>query len=138
MQWSMEKNAGFSEGNPWLKVNPNYLQINVEAQINDENSILKYYQKLISLRKSEEYGEVFIYGDFCPAYLDKDKIYAFYRKLNDKKILVAANFGQDDVALELEKENKEVLLSNMGRKSLPFGTTLTLKSCEVVVVLYLK
>lgn len=138
MQWSREKNAGFSEGNPWLKVNPNYLQINVETQINDENSILKYYQKLISLRKSEEYGEVFIYGDFCPAYLDKDKIYAFYRKLNDKKILVAANFGQDDVTLELEKENKEVLLSNMGRKSLPFGTTLTLKSCEVVVVLYLK
>ncbi len=134
MQWSDSKNAGFSEGTPWLKVNPNYKEINVESQINNEDSVLKYYRKLVALRKSEEYKEVFTYGDFEPAYLDKNKIFAFYRELNNTKILVAANFGESDTTLELEKDNNEILLSNMNSKS-SAGNKLNLKSCEVAVLL---
>ena len=134
MQWSAEKNAGFSEGKPWLKVNPNYKKINVESQLNNEDSVLKYYKKLVALRKSKEYNEIFTYGDFEPAYLDKNKIFAFYRELNNVKILVAANFGENDMTLELEKDNNEILLSNMNSR-LSANHELNLKSCEVVVLL---
>lgn len=134
MQWSSEKNAGFSEGKPWLKVNPNYKEINVESQINNEDSVLKYYRKLVALRKSEEYKEIFTYGDFEPAYLDKNKIFAFYRQLNDTKILVAANFSENEMTLELENDNNKVLLSNIN-DLYTVGKKLTLKSCETVVLL---
>lgn len=134
MQWSSNGNAGFSESNPWIRVNPNYPDINVEAQINDDNSVLKYYQKLIALRKSNEYNEIFTYGDFYPAYLDKDKIFAFYRVLNGRKLLVVANFGQDNTYLELENDKNKVLLSNMEIES-SVERILVLKSCEVVVLL---
>ncbi len=134
MQWSSEKNAGFSEGKPWLKVNPNYKEINVESQINNEDSVLKYYRKLVALRKSKEYKEIFTYGDFEPAYLDKNKIFAFYRELNDTKILVAANFSEKEMTLELENDNNKVLLSNINDLD-TVDKNLTLQSCETVVLL---
>ena len=134
MQWSDSKNAGFSEGTPWIKVNPNYKEINVESQINNEGSILKYYRKLVALRKSKEYNEIFTYGDFEPAYLDKNKIFAFYRELDNMKILVAANFGETDTTLELERDNNKILLSNMNPR-LSADHELNLKSCEVVILL---
>lgn len=134
MQWSDDKNAGFSKGTPWLKVNPNYREINVEAQLNNEDSVLKYYRKLVALRKSKEYNKLFTYGDFEPTYLDKDKIFAFYRELDNEKILVAANFGENDMTLELEKDNNEVLLSNMNEQC-SVNKKFNLKSCEVAVIL---
>ncbi len=62
MQWSGEANAGFSTGSPWLKVNPNYVEKNVEAEENDASSVLSYYKKLLSLRKAEGYREVLHMG----------------------------------------------------------------------------
>ncbi|MBC2581662.1 alpha-glucosidase [Clostridium sp. DJ247] len=133
MQWSWKDNAGFTEGKPWLKVNPNYSYINVEAQIEDEGSVLRYYQKLIALRKSEQYGEIFTYGDFIPAYLDHEKIYAYYRQLSNRKILVATNFGEKEMTLEMEHDKNQVLLANMDVHS-PIGRKLVLKPCQVAVV----
>lgn len=133
MQWSSKENAGFTEGKPWLKVNPNYTEINVESQLNDEKSVLRYYQKLISLRKSEEYNEIFTYGEFIPAYLDKDKIYAYYRKLGNSKVLVVANFGEKDTTLEMEQYNYKVILSNMDIQAQVEGKIM-LRPCEVVVM----
>lgn len=133
MQWSSKDNAGFTEGNPWIKVNPNYSDINVESQLKDENSILRYYQKLIALRKSEKCGEIFTYGDFIPAYLDQEKIYAYYRQLGNQKILIAANFSQKEIALKMEHTKTEVLLSNMDIAE-PIGKTLALESCQAVVL----
>lgn len=132
VQWSSGKNAGFTEGKPWLKVNPNYTEINVESQLNDKNSVLSYYQKLIALRKSEKYVETFTYGDFIPAYLDCDKIYAYYRKLGQQKVLIAANFGEKEMMLEMEKDTNEVLLSNMDTPS-TMGKKFVLKPCQVIV-----
>ena len=133
MQWNGKDNAGFTEGKPWLKVNPNYSEINVESQMKDAGSVLRYYQKLIALRKSEQYGEVFTYGDFIPAYLDHEKIYAYYRQLDHQKILVAANFGEKEMTLEMEQGRNEVLLSNMDISS-PIGRKVVLKSCQAAVV----
>lgn len=134
MQWSNKKNAGFTKGKPWLKVNPNYEKINVESQLKDENSVLNYYKKLIAFRKSKEFENIFVYGSIEPAYLYQDKIFAFYRILNETKILVVANFGKEDAEIELYEKPIELLLSNKEDKVLE-GPVIKLKTCEVNVVL---
>ena len=64
MQWSDEEHAGFTTGEPWLKENPNYTQINVQEQLGREDSVLSFYKKLIALRKDPAYKDTFVYGDF--------------------------------------------------------------------------
>ncbi len=142
MQWSGEKGAGFTQGTPWMKVNPNYSQINVKDQQMDEDSVLHYYQKLIALRKSKELKEVFTYGRFAPVYGEWDNIMAFYRILDEeagqevgnagKRVLIAANFGKDSVELPLEYQGKKVLLSNLPENQAE--DNLTLAGCGVMVL----
>ena len=131
MQWSDEKFAGFTTGTPWLKVNSNYTEINVKNQEADPNSVLNYYKKLIALRKSDEYKEVFTYGEFIPAFTDTEGIMAFYRKNEDTCILIVSNFGKTKETLTLDYPVKRVLLSN--KEDLTLGQELTLDSCEVAV-----
>jgi len=64
MQWTSGENGGFTKGTPWLKVNPLFKDVNVEAQEQDPDSVLNYYRKLVALRKSDELKEVFTYGKF--------------------------------------------------------------------------
>ncbi len=138
MQWSGGKNAGFTLGTPWLKVNSNYPEINVENQEKDSNSVLNYYRKLVALRKSPAYREVFTYGRFVPAYEDTESVMAYYRVEEKKRIMVAGNFGKETVELKLDFPVKTVLLSNlkdwdMENRQVP-KDILTLESCEVVVL----
>lgn len=141
VQWSGEKNAGFTTGTPWLKVNCNYKEINVESQEQDTDSVLHYYRRLVAARKSPEYKEVFTYGEFVPAYEDTDTIMAYYRADKEKRMLVAANFGKEPAEITLEYPVKKVVLSNQKRKTgekpkgweKP-GQVLTLESCEAVVL----
>ena len=95
MQWDDSPNAGFTTGTPWLKVNPNYTTVNVAQQEVREDSILNYYKKLIALRKSEEFRELFTYGDFQPMLEKEDGILSYCRRLNEKTVAVVANFGKD-------------------------------------------
>ena len=95
MQWDDSPNAGFTTGTPWLKVNPNYTTVNVAQQEVREDSILNYYKKLIALRKSEEFRELFTYGDFQPMLEKEDGILSYCRRLNGKTVAVVANFGKD-------------------------------------------
>lgn len=135
VQWSSEKNAGFTTGTPWLKVNSNYKEINVAAQEKDPDSVLNYYRKLVALRKSFEYKEVFTYGTFVPAYQDMDGIMAYYRVDETRRILVAANFGINTTDLILDYSVKEILLSNKTDEKVLLQTdTISLNSCEVVVL----
>ena len=133
MQWDDSPNAGFTAGKPWLKVNPNYRDLNVAAQTQDENSVLWYYRKLIALRKSEDYCEIFTYGDFEPLFETEEKILAYRRSLNGRDVIVAANFGIECRyicnALLLDKQ---VLLSN-GSVVLK-KDTLELQPSQVVVL----
>lgn len=131
VQWSCEANAGFTTGTPWLKVNENYQEINVAAQETDENSVLNYYRKLIALRKSPEYKEVFTYGEFAPVYGDTDSVMAFYRTDGEKRMLVAANFGEGPVDLKPEYTVNKVVLTNM--EGGLAADMLHLESCQVVV-----
>ena len=135
MQWTSEENAGFTKGTAWLKINPDYKEINVENQENDPDSVLNYYRKLVALRKSDEFKNVFTYGEFIPEYEEMDHIQAFYRKDAAKCILVAANFGTDAAGIELKGDVKKVLLSNQKDETVDCTKNrLNLKSCEVVVL----
>lgn len=144
MQWSGEKDGGFSTGTPWLSVNPNYKEINVEEQIQREDSILNYYKKLISLRKDMKYRMTFTYGFFEPIETERENLFAYIRvnKENGQKILIAANYGEKPCSLEImDKKSKKrlALLSNMKKEEkitelLEAQNQIVLESCECVVI----
>ena len=135
MQWTSGENGGFTKGTPWLKVNPLFKDVNVEAQEQDPDSVLNYYRKLIALRKSDELKEVFTYGEFLPEYENVDGVMAFYRKDESKCILVAANFGKDAATIKLKSEIEKVWLSNRIDGTVDCEKdSLNLRSCEVVVL----
>ena len=135
MQWTSGENAGFTKGTAWLKINPDYKEINVEDQQNNPDSVLNYYRKLIALRKSDEFKNVFTYGEFIPEYEEMDDILAFYRTDAATSILVVANFGTDAASIELKGNVKRVLMSNQKNETVDYTKNrLNLKSCEVVVL----
>lgn len=133
MQWNNSKNAGFTTGTPWLKVNPNYQSINVKDQLADETSVLAYYKKLLALRKSEEYKEVFTYGTFTPLFENEENIFAYERKTNDKSVMVLANFGSKETVLHLGKTlSLSILLNNLAEPIVK-NDEITLLPCQVIV-----
>lgn len=132
MQWNSGEHAGFTTGTPWLKVNSNYTEINVEKQEEDADSVLNYYRRLVAVRKAPEYREVFTYGAFEPEYEDTDTVMAYYRVDGEKRMLVAANFGKEAVELKLHYPVKNIVLSNREEKKA--GDTLKLGSLEVIVL----
>lgn len=142
MQWNEEKNAGFTTGTPWMKVNPNYMKINVKEQLNREDSLWNYYKRLIALRKSEDYREVLTYGTISPKYLEYEDIMAFTREENGQRILVAANFGREEVCLPLEAPVKKILSANVSligessdEEADSYGIKeIILKSCGAVIL----
>ena len=135
MQWTSGENGGFTKGTPWLKVNPLFKDVNVEAQEQHPDSVLNYYRKLVALRKSDELKEVFTYGEFLPEYENVDGVMAFYRKDESKCILVAANFGKDAATIKLKSEIEKVWLSNRIDGTVDCEKdSLNLRSCEVVVL----
>ena len=111
MQWDDSVYAGFSTATPWIMVNPNYTKINARDQVNREDSVFKYYQKLIKLRHE---SELIVYGTY-DLILDDDKdIYAYIRTLGDEKLIVYCNFSENTREVELPEEftNGKVLISN--------------------------
>ncbi len=113
MQWNEEEHAGFSKSEPWIEVNKNYQEINVEKAISDENSIYHYYKKIISLRKQHE---IIIYGDYKEHYKRHKDLYVYERNLNNEKLLVIASFTEKPVMFILPEKIKydkvTLLLSN--------------------------
>lgn len=98
MQWNNEKHAGFTTGEPWLSVNPNYQDINVEKALEDANSIFYYYQKLISLRKQEK---IFTHGNYQLLLEDDEAIFAYTRTYQQEKLVVVCNFTDQAQTCEL-------------------------------------
>ncbi|TYR79415.1 alpha-glucosidase [Priestia megaterium] len=113
IQWDDSKNAGFTTGDPWIQVNPNYKEINVKQAISDPNSVYHYYQKLIKLRKTHD---IIVYGSYELLLEDDERIYAYTRSLEDKKLLVILNFTDEEVLFEKPEEmiydTKQLLISN--------------------------
>jgi oligo-1,6-glucosidase len=112
VQWSAKENAGFTTGEPWLKLNPNYKTINVEAQLKDENSVLAFYKKLTALRHSAEYSDTIVYGEFIPYMSERENLFAYYRK-GEKTLLVVGNF--QNTAISVPLPTGKILLNNYDR-----------------------
>ena len=133
MQWDETANAGFTSGKPWLKVNPNYKDLNVKRELADETSVLAYYKKLIALRKSKDYKEVFTYGAFVPLFENEPDIFAYERKLDNQSVIILANFGKEAKTLVLDQiADHPVLLTNQPDVQIA-NNKITLKSCQVIV-----
>ena len=113
MQWDDNENAGFTSGEPWIKVNPNYKEINAKSQLEDENSIFNYYKKLIKIRKS---NLVVVYGKYELILEESEEIFAYTRTLENEMLLVICNFKETKTTFMLEKKfefkSKELLISN--------------------------
>ena len=131
MQWDDSAYAGFSTATPWIMVNPNYTKINAKDQVNREDSVFKYYQKLIKLRHE---SELIVYGTY-DLILDDDKdIYAYIRTLGDEKLIVYCNFSENTREVELPEEfvNKKVLISNYSDAKA--NQKITLRPYEAIVI----
>ena len=131
MQWDDSAYAGFSTANPWIMVNPNYTKINAKDQVNREDSVFKYYQKLIKLRHE---SELIVYGTY-DLILDDDKdIYAYIRTLGDEKLIVYCNFSENTREVELPEEftNGKVLISNYIDAKV--NQKITLRPYEAIVI----
>ncbi|GEO57748.1 glycoside hydrolase family 13 protein [Companilactobacillus bobalius] len=109
MQWDRGTNAGFTEGQPWLAVNPNYSQINVEENLEDSNSVFYYYQKLIELRHN---SDLVVYGDYAVIDMEDEEVFTYRRRYNDETLLVINNFTSHDVIRDYGQENGALLIGN--------------------------
>ena len=137
MQWDDSAQAGFTTGTPWLFVNPNYKEINVKEQLGREDSVWYYYQKLIALRKSEDYKEVFTYGKVVPMFVEKDGIFAYARKTEDQTVYIITNYSREDITVDLLTTNEQpklhVLLDNKNDVCLN-GNRIRLSSGQAVIL----
>lgn len=101
VQWSNEKNAGFTTGTPWIMVNPNYREINAKEQLSREDSMFYYYQKLIALRHEMD---LIVYGSYQLLLPEDPAIFAYTRTLGEEKLLVVCNFSEESQQFLLPEE----------------------------------
>jgi len=113
MQWNQNKNAGFSDHQPWFPVNPNYQQINVAEQQDNPNSILNFYKAMIQLKKSDD---VYTYGKFDLVDTNNEQVFAYTRTLDDKQILIVGNLTDQITSLNMpdymSNHSNHILLHN--------------------------
>ena len=115
MQWDGSANAGFTTGTPWIMVNPNYTEINAKTEMEDPDSVFRYYQKIIGLRKKEK---VMVYGTYQLLDPDNEKLYVYTRTLDNEKLLVICNFTEEEETYSVPEEfsKGEVLISSYHRE----------------------
>lgn len=134
MQWNKEQNAGFSSGNPWIEVNPNYLEINVKKDLQDSNSIYRFYQKLLKLRNN---NHVLLDGNYDLITPEDSAIFAYTRSSDKDKVAVICSFVPYKVKYELPEDfvNKnKVILSNYDDREDMASNTIYLRPYEGVVI----
>ena len=94
MQWNTEPNAGFTTGEPWIRVNSNYIEINAAAQVDDPESVYSYYKKLIELRHTMP---IVVYGKYELILKDDPAVFAYRRVLDDQAMTVLCNYTAQEV-----------------------------------------
>ena len=117
MQWDDSKNGGFTDGTPWIEVNPNYLEINAKKEISDADSIYNYYKKLIKLRKE---NMVFTQGEFQLLLEEDPQIFAYTRTTGEEMMCVIANFTDKPAPCRLPEtwQKKELLIHNYNTENI--------------------
>ncbi len=138
MQWSAAPGAGFTDGTPWMKINPNHGDINVHAEMKNSNSIWHFYKKLIEFRKNNEIIRDGEYIDHAP---DNKSIFCFERKLGDVRYVVICNFKEKTVVFndvyKIGAKGAKLIISNYDNaQNETLGDGITLKPYEVAVFEY--
>lgn len=134
MQWNFDRNSGFSDVKPWFDVNSNYKSINVKKDLQSSDSIYRFYQKLLQLRKEDS---IMIDGEFRPLYTNDSEIYAFIRELSGNKKLIVCSLYAYNTKFEVPKNVgniSKVILSNYEKDININDRTIYLKPYEGVVV----
>lgn len=134
MQWNFDRNSGFSDVKPWFDVNSNYKSINVKKDLQSRDSIYRFYQKLLQLRKEDS---IMIDGEFRPLYINDSEIYAFIRELSGHKKLIVCSLCAYNKKFEVPKNVgniSKVILSNYEKDININDRTIYLKPYEGVVV----
>ena len=136
MQWNDSKNAGFSEGTPWIGIPGNYKFINAETALKDKNSIFYHYKKLIELRKNED---LLVTGKYEDIDLENKNVYAYKRTGDNGELIVISNFYENEVPFELKNngiddlEKAEILISNYEEKPEFKDGKIVLKPYESII-----
>ena len=107
MQWDATENAGFTKGVPWIKVNPNYKEINAASQTEDKTSVYHYYKRLIALRKKYD---VFVEGHFRMRHEEDENIFAYLREAKEQDLLVICNFYEKTIQCPLDELRRKGIL----------------------------
>lgn len=108
MQWDDSENAGFTSGEPWIEVNCNYKHINVQSALNNEDSIVHFYHKLIELRNN---NDVLKHGDFNMLLPEHPQLFAYSRTYQEQRVIICCNFSDETVHLP-EDISGEVLIQS--------------------------
>ena len=137
LQWSNNKNAGFTNNTPWLKVNPDYNYTNVESAEKDPDSILHYVRKMIALRKSLP---VFTYGDYTLLEKDSEALYVFTRQLSNEQVLIVLNFSDDQNVFKLPDTFiiGKGLINNYSKETKTVYNEIILQPWQAIVFEYKK
>ncbi|MCP9766673.1 alpha-glucosidase [Lacihabitans sp. LS3-19] len=122
-QWNSSVNAGFSMGEPWLKVNPNFANINAAAQEKDANSPLNYFRKVVAFRKN---NPVLVYGKYTLLDKANPDVYAYTREMDGKKLLIVLNFSKNDASTKLDLKLGKLLLNN-------YPSSTSVKSDKIIL-----
>ena len=113
VQWNAGRNAGFTEGEPWFYVNPNYRTVNVETEEKDPLSILNFYRRCLKLRKE---SDTLLFGSYREYAKHSRKVFLYERSGKDERILVACSFSSKPCRYRLPKgyvpETGRFLLDN--------------------------
>jgi len=115
VQWDDSSQAGFTQGTPWLPVNPNYVIINAKAAVADPESVFHHHRKLIALRHEQP---VIVHGRFQLLLPEDEQIWAFARSTEEHAVLVVANCSSTDATVPADVlpdlEGATVLLATHG------------------------
>jgi len=134
LQWDASANAGFTSGKPWLKLNPNYREVNAAQALDDPDSVFHYYRRLIALRKA---NPVMVYGRYELMLAEHPEIYAYTRTLGADRLLVVCNFSAHAPVFKLPPDvafsAAELVIANLGVPSGADLRALTLRPWEARV-----
>jgi glycosidase len=137
MQWTRGRNAGFTQGTPWLPVNPNHETINVKDESDRKRSVLNFYRAMIHLRSKSSYTNTLVNGAIEPVYENQTGIVAYDRVWGRTRIRVICNFQAISASLNLNTVAAEILLANADEVQMTTNNgaiTLKLDPYETVII----
>lgn len=122
VQWDDSPNGGFTTGQPWIMVNPNYVTINAKDQLLDPDSVFHYYQKLIWLRRKSKWASLIVYGTYDLLAPEDENIFAYTRQLGERKLLVVCNLSAEEQSFtvpdSIQWNDTEQLIGTIGISAL--------------------